>query len=47
LATAKRMLIHGFAGEIIERIRCDAIREETDRVVWQRLEQNPHLSELA
>jgi Fe-S cluster assembly protein SufD len=39
--TARRMLIHAFAGEIIERIRHDAIREELDRVVWERLEANP------
>jgi len=39
--TARRMLIHAFAGEIIERIRHDAIREELDKVVWERLEANP------
>jgi Fe-S cluster assembly protein SufD len=39
--TARRMLIHAFAGEIIERIRHAAVREELDRIVWDRLEANP------
>ncbi len=39
--TARRMLIHAFAGEIIDRIRCEAAREEMDRIVWDRLEENP------
>jgi len=43
--TARRMLIHAFAGEIIERIRNSAIREELDKIVWYRLESNPHLAE--
>lgn len=42
--TARRMLIHAFAGEIIERIRCDSAREELDKIVWDRLEANPHLN---
>jgi len=42
--TARRMLIHAFAGEIIERIRCAPAREELDRVVWERLEANPHVA---
>jgi len=42
--TARRMLIHAFAGEIIERIHCDPAREELDRIVWERLEQNPHVA---
>jgi Fe-S cluster assembly protein SufD len=37
--TARRMLIHAFAGEIIERIRCVPAREELDRLVWQRLDR--------
>ena len=37
-STARRMLLHGFAGEIIERIRHDAVREELDALVWGRLE---------
>jgi Fe-S cluster assembly protein SufD len=41
--TARRMLIHAFAGEIIERIHCESAREEVDRIVWDRLEANPHL----
>jgi hypothetical protein len=34
------MLIHAFAGEIIERIRLPALREELDKLVWDRLEAN-------
>jgi Fe-S cluster assembly protein SufD len=41
--TARRMLIHAFAGEIIERVQCSAVREELDQRVWNRLEQNPHI----
>ena len=43
-ATARRMLIHAFAGEIIERIKCEPAREVVDRLVWDRLEMNPHLA---
>lgn len=43
LDTAKRMLIHAFAGEIIERVQCEPVREELDRRIWNRLEQNPHI----
>jgi len=43
--TARRMLIHAFAGEIIERIRHEAARAELDQLVWERLEANPHLAE--
>ena len=43
--TARRMLIHAFAGEIIERIQHEAAREELDKIVWERLEANPHLRE--
>jgi Fe-S cluster assembly protein SufD len=39
--TARHMLIHAFAGEIIERIRHARLREEMDRLVWDRLEANP------
>jgi len=39
--TARRMLIHAFAGEIIDRIRHVPAREELDKIVWDRLEQNP------
>jgi Fe-S cluster assembly protein SufD len=41
--TARRMLIHAFAGEIIERIRCEPARGVIDKLVWDRLEANPHL----
>jgi len=43
--TARRMLIHAFAGEIIERIRNEQAREILDKEVWERLEANPHLNE--
>ncbi|HOX55299.1 MAG TPA: Fe-S cluster assembly protein SufD [Verrucomicrobiota bacterium] len=43
--TARRMLIHAFAGEIIERVRYAPAREELDRLVWERLEQNPRVGE--
>jgi Fe-S cluster assembly protein SufD len=42
--TARRMLIHAFAGEIIERIKCEPAREVIDKLVWDRLEANPHLA---
>jgi Fe-S cluster assembly protein SufD len=42
-ATARRMLIHAFAGEIVERIQCAPVREELDRLVWNRLEASRHL----
>jgi Fe-S cluster assembly protein SufD len=40
---ARQMLIHAFAGEIIERIKCEPARELVDKLVWNRLEANPHL----
>jgi Fe-S cluster assembly protein SufD len=43
--TARRMLIHAFAGEIIERIQHEPAREELNKLVWDRLEANPHLAE--
>ena len=43
--TARRMLIHAFAGEIIERIRHAPAREELDKLMWERLEQNPRVGE--
>src|ERR1043166_1422083 len=33
LQTARRMLIHAFAGEIIDRIRCEPVRKELDEVI--------------
>jgi Fe-S cluster assembly protein SufD len=44
LETARRMLIHAFAGEIIDRVRCTPVREELDKLVWERLEQNEHVA---
>lgn len=44
--TARRMLMHAFAGEIIDRIGCEAVREELDGIVWDRLENNPHIADL-
>lgn len=41
---ARRMLIHAFAGEIIDRIRCAPLRNELDRLIWDRLETNPQIS---
>jgi Fe-S cluster assembly protein SufD len=43
--TARRMLIHAFAGEIIERIRYAPAQEELDKLLWDRLEQNPRVGE--
>ncbi len=44
LETARRMLIHAFAAEIIDRIRHAPAREELDKIVRDRLEQNPLLA---
>jgi Fe-S cluster assembly protein SufD len=44
--TARQMLIHAFAGEIIERIRCAPAREELDQLIWDRLEANPHVTAM-
>jgi len=44
LEKARRMLVHAFAGEIIDRVRCIAVREELDRLVWDRLEQNQQIT---
>jgi Fe-S cluster assembly protein SufD len=41
---ARRMLIHAFAGEIIERIQHEPSRDELDKIVWDRLEANHHLT---
>ena len=45
LDTARRMLIHAFAGEIVARIRHEGAREEMDKLVWDRLEQHPLVAE--
>jgi Fe-S cluster assembly protein SufD len=42
--TARRMLIHAFAGEIIERIQCEPARETLDKLVWDRLESSHNLA---
>ena len=42
--TARQMLIHAFAGEIIERVRHEPAREELSQIIWDRLEANPHLA---
>ncbi len=42
--TARRMLMHAFAGEIIDRVRCEPVREELDKLVWDRLEQNERIA---
>ncbi len=42
--TARRMLIHAFAGEIIERVRHPEVRDTLDKLIWDRLESNPHVS---
>jgi len=44
LEKARRMLIHAFAGEIIDRVRWFAVREELDRLVWDRLEKNQQIT---
>jgi len=41
---ARRMLIHAFAGEIIERIRFTPARDELDKLIWDRLEANPQIA---
>ena len=41
---ARRMLMHAFAGEIIDRIRHAPIREALDRLVWDHLEQNKQIA---
>lgn len=40
---ARRMLIHAFAGEIVERIESDHIRLQMDEVVWDYLDHLPSL----
>ncbi len=42
--TARRMLIHAFAGEIIDRVRFQPAREELDKIIWDRLEQNERVA---
>ncbi|HVR34676.1 MAG TPA: Fe-S cluster assembly protein SufD [Methylomirabilota bacterium] len=42
--TARRMLIHAFGGEIIDRVRCEPARDELHRIIWDRLEENPRIA---
>ncbi len=42
---ARRMLMHGFAGEIIDRVQHLGLREVLDKIVWDRLEMNPQIAE--
>jgi Fe-S cluster assembly protein SufD len=42
--TARCMLIHAFAGEIVERVKCAPVREELNQLVWDRLEANQHVA---
>ena len=42
LARARRMLVHAFAGEIIDRIEHPNIRKSLDDLVWEQLEALPH-----
>jgi len=41
------MLIHVFVGEIIERICYTPLREEMDKLIWDRLESHPSLANPA
>ena len=45
LERARRMLMHAFASEIIDRVKYEPAREELGKLVWQRLEANPLLAE--
>lgn len=42
--TAQRMLVYAFGGEILDRIANSVIREETARLIWDRLEEFTHIS---
>lgn len=42
--TARRMLMHAFAAEIVDRIQCQAVRDALNQLVWERLEQNPNIA---
>jgi len=45
VAKARQMLMHAFAGEIIDRIAYEPVREELDAIVWDRLETDLHLKD--
>jgi hypothetical protein len=34
------MLMHAFAGEITDRVRCMPVREVLDALVWDRLDRH-------
>jgi Fe-S cluster assembly protein SufD len=40
LEDARRMLIHAFASDILNRITMEAVRAELDRVLFGRIEEN-------
>jgi Fe-S cluster assembly protein SufD len=42
---ARQMLMHAFAGEIIDRVVCEPVREELDAIVWDCLETDLHLKD--
>ena len=44
---AKQMLMHAFAGEIIDRIACEPARQELDAIVWDRLDHDLHLGDAS
>jgi Fe-S cluster assembly protein SufD len=41
---ARRMLMHAFAGEIIDRIQSEPVRSELDKLVWDRLEEHDQIA---
>jgi len=44
---ARRMLIHAFADEVLERIRFTPVREHLDRLIWDQIERLPDSAEAA
>ncbi len=40
---ARRILIHAFAGEIVERIDFEEIRDEVNQIIWDALDHLPSL----
>jgi Fe-S cluster assembly protein SufD len=40
LERARRMLMLAFAGEITDRVQCEAVREELAALIWKRLAQH-------
>ena len=37
--SARRMLTHAFAGEVIDRISIEPVREHLEKIIWDRLEE--------